>query len=427
MAEPSCFVYMLECADGSLYTGWTNRLAQRVRAHNSGRGAKYTRSRRPVRLVYWEALPDKSSALRRELALKALDRAGKLALVHASAPAAIPAQHGEEKKTMEQKPRLILDVDTGSDDAVAILMAVLSGGFEILGLTVTQGNRPLANCVENTLRVLRLCGREDIPVYPGCPAPMVRNLTPGRGANNPGGGIEAVVDGRTYTIHPASLDLPASRAKPQEKHACSFLIEAVKASPDPVTLVTVAPPTNLGMAFRMDPSIRDNVAEVVFMGGSVGRGNVTPVAEANFFHDPEAAKIVMDSGVKCTFITLNATHSAELTLGDADELEALGTPAGKFAAEIIRLRAEASKAMGWSDGKSDAIHDALAIAWLLDPSVITDLRRQRCNMDISGGFADGQLIVDWAARDDETANCYVSYGADHDRFFRLLVDCCKRG
>ncbi len=325
-----------------------------------------------------------------------------------------------------EKRRIILDVDTGSDDSIAILMAALCGEFEILGITVTQGNRPLECCVDNTLRVLRLCGREDIPVYPGCPAPMVRNLSPGRLANNPTGGIEQVVDGTLYTIHPRTVDLPQGRCAPQGKHACTFLLEAVHASPEPVTIVTVAPPTNIGMAFRMDPSIAQKVARVVFMGGSVGRGNVTPVAEANLFHDPEAAKIVMDSGVECVFITLNATHSAELTLEDADRLEALGTPTGRYAAQTIRMRALASKMMGWSDGKSDAIHDAMAIAWLLDPAVVTDMRRQKCNMDFSGGFSDGQLIVDWASRNDETANCYVAYAGDHDRFYALLERCCKQ-
>lgn len=407
---PSYFVYILECADGTLYTGCTRDVQRRLATHNSGKGAKYTRSRRPVRLAWQEPQPNRSAALRREAAIKKLTRKEKLALIQ-----------GEMIMTDKKKP-IILDVDTGSDDAIAILLAALSGRFDILGITVTQGNRPLARCVENTLRVLRLCGREDIPVYPGCPAPMVRNLAPGRNANNPTEGIERVVDGRLYTIHPAEFDLPESRVAPREKHACSFLIEAVKASPEPVTLVTVAPPTNIGMAFRMDPAIAEKVEQVVFMGGSVGRGNVTPVAEANFFHDPEAVKIVIDSGVKCVFVTLNATHSAELTLEDAAVLEGLGSSVGVFAGGIIRLRAEASKMMGWSDGKSDAIHDAMAVAWLLDPGVITDLRRQRCNIDFSGGYGDGQLIVDWTASDDPGASCFVAYAADHDRFFRVVRD-----
>lgn len=332
-------------------------------------------------------------------------------------------QRGE--KAMEKK-KVIMDVDTGSDDAIAIMMAVLSGQLDILGITVTQGNRPLTNCVENTLRVLDMLGA-DIPVYAGCPAPMVRDLTPGRGANNPGGGVGIVEDGVEYTIHPAYLDLPAAHSQVQKKHACSFLVEAIHAAEGKVTLIPVGPPTNIGMAFRMDPTIAQKVEEVVFMGGAVDKGNVTPVAEANFFHDPEAVKIVLDSGVKVRCITLNATHSAEISMPQADELIALGTKSGKLAGDLIHLRAKASQKMGWHSGQWEAIHDALAVAAVLDESVITDLRRQKCNIDINGGFGDGQLIVEHRNEQDLSVNTYVSYRADGEKFFAMMKEMMAKG
>lgn len=121
------------------------------------------------------------------------------------------------------------------------------------------------------------------------------------------------------------MPIPDAVGKPQPEHACTFLIDAVKKADSKVTLIPVGPATNIGMAFRMDPSIAENIEEVVFMGGSVDMGNVTAVAEANFFHDPEAVKIVLGSGVKVRIVPLNATHSAMLTLEDADELIGLGT------------------------------------------------------------------------------------------------------
>ncbi len=318
------------------------------------------------------------------------------------------------------KKKVILDVDTGSDDAIALMLAVLCDEFDILGITVTQGNRPLQNCVENTLRVLDMLGAT-IPVYPGCPAPMVRELTPGRTANNPQGDIGIIEEGVEYTIHPPFINIPPAVSKPQPKHACSFIVEAVKTANSKVTLIPVGPPTNIGMAFRMDPTIAENIEEVVFMGGAVDRGNVTPVAEANFFHDPEAVKIVIDSGVPIRFITLNATHSAEISMPEADKLAALGTKAGALAASLIHIRAEASKRMGWHDGTHEPIHDALAVAAVIDPSVITDLRRQQCNIDISGGFGDGQLIVEHRNEHDTSVNTYVSYNADQPKFFQMML------
>ena len=168
---------------------------------------------------------------------------------------------------MELRKKVILDVDTGSDDAVALLLAMLSGKLDILGVTVTWGNRCVEDCVANTLQVVELVGA-DIPVYKGCPAPMVRELTPGRVANNPVNRISIVENGVEYSIHPAKMPIPDAVGKPQPEHACTFLIDAVKKADSKVTLIPVGPATNIGMAFRMDPSIAENIEEVVFMGGS---------------------------------------------------------------------------------------------------------------------------------------------------------------
>ncbi|GAA0784382.1 nucleoside hydrolase [Hathewaya limosa] len=326
---------------------------------------------------------------------------------------------------MENKRKVILDVDTGSDDAIAIMVAVLSKQVDVLGITVTQGNRPLKNCVENTLRVLDMLDSH-IPVYAGCPDAMVRNMIPGRNANNPTDGISLFENGVEYTIHPEYLELPPAVSKAQTKHACSFIIEAVKKSREKITIITVAPPTNIGMAFRMDPTIKDNIEEVIFMGGGVNVANVTPVAEANFFHDPEAVKIILDSGVKVKIIGLDATHSAEITMEEAEKLIGTGTKAGRLAGDLIKMRAIASKKKGWSDGTTEAIHDALAVATLLDPGVIMDMRRQKCDIDISGGAGDGQLIVDRKNQNNSSVNTYVAYKADKYKFYNIILECVKR-
>lgn len=325
-----------------------------------------------------------------------------------------------------QVKKVILDVDTGSDDAIAIMLAALSPELDILGITVTWGNRPVENCVENTLRVLELLGKEkDIPVFKGCPQPMVRYLTEQRNAALKMDGISVWKDGREYSVHPAYLDLPPAAAKARSLHACSYMVETLLHAEEKVVLIPVGPPTNLAMAIRMEPSIVEHVEEVVFMGGAVGTGNITPCAEANFYHDPEAAKIIIDSGVPCRIIGLNATHSAELSMDDAAVLRKLGTPAACLAAALLETRIEALKIMGDGNGYSDAVHDALAVASVIMPDVITDMRWQRCDIDVNGGLADGQLVVDNRIRHgkDGGVNTRIAYKADKEKFFGLL---CQR-
>ncbi len=323
---------------------------------------------------------------------------------------------------MENKKRLILDVDTGSDDAVAIILAVLGGRFDIAGLTVTHGNRPVEACVKNTLCVLELLGVADkIPVYPGCPQPMTKNLSEGRCQEND---ISITVDGREYSIHPESFPLPAPKTEAQRKHACTFLMEEIEASPEKVTVVAVGPPTNVGMALRMKPSLVDNIDEIVLMGGSVNMGNITPACEANFFHDPDAAKIILESGARVVVVGLNATHSAELSLEDADTIEAVGTDAARFIAYLIRMRVEAGVKLGWGNGRSDAIHDALAVAAAMDESVITELVPEKCDVSLGDKLIDGQLVVNHRLTGGDFKTL-VAYRADKDRFLGMILDALK--
>ena len=325
---------------------------------------------------------------------------------------------------MLNRKKVILDVDTGSDDAVAIMLAVRSEELEILGITVTWGNRPVENCAENTLRVLELLGKE-IPVYQGCPQPMVRYLTKQRNAALEKDGISAEIDGQEVTVHPAFLDLLPAVSKVQKLHACSFLVETLKEVSEKITLIPVGPLTNIGMALRMAPEIKEHIEEIVLMGGGVGRGNITAIAEANFYHDPEAAKIVLDSGIPCRIVGLNATHSAELTLENAKTLREMNTPSCRFAAELVESRIFAQKAMGTGNGFSDAIHDAVAVACVVCPEIVLDLRRQRCDVDINGGAADGELIADnrIGYEADDTVTTQIVYKVDQKQFFELL---CRR-
>ena len=325
---------------------------------------------------------------------------------------------------MENKRKIIMDVDTGTDDTVALLLAILSKKFDILGITTVWGNQPVEYTSMNTLRVVEYLN-EDIPVYKGCSEPMTLRLDKNR-FNNRKNNIISYIDenGIEKSLHPKVLPIPDPKGKIQDKHACSFLVETLLNAKDKITIVPVGPCTNIGMAIRMEPKIVEHIEEVVFMGGSVGMGNVTPSAEANFWNDPEAVKIILNSGVKCKIATLNATHSASIPMKNVEKLKALNTKAGKLAADVIKIRADVSKHLGWSDGQEEIIHDGVAIAYLIDPSIITDIRKE--NVDISIDIQDeGTLLLD-KSRNSDDSNIEIMYKADRDKYFNLMLDLFSR-
>lgn len=317
--------------------------------------------------------------------------------------------------------KVILDVDTGSDDAIAIMMAVLSGKLDVIGITVTWGNRPVEDCVKNTLKVLELV-KKDIPVYQGCPQAMVRYLTRQRNAALDQDGISISIDGKEYTVHPKEFPLPEPKTKKQKEHACTFLMNAVKSSKEKVILAAVGPLTNLGMSLRMCPEMKENIEKIVIMGGGVHKGNITPCAEANFYHDPEAAKIVLESGIPCDVVPLNATHSAEISLDNAKTLEETEKEPAVFAAKLIRQRIEALDKMHAGNGYSDAIHDALAVASLLDESVIEEWKTNGFDIDINGGSGDGALIVDERNNQEIKFPVRFAMKANQKKFFELMKE-----
>jgi len=313
--------------------------------------------------------------------------------------------------------KVILDVDTGSDDSIALLLAHLSHKFDILGITVTWGNNSVDDCVSNTLRVVDFMNA-DIPVYRGCSKPIVRELDADRLAKNPGNAISFYEDGICYTIHPKELPLLPAHSKAQSKHACSFLVETLMNSNEKITLIPVGPPTNIGMAFRMEPRIRDHIEEVVFMGGSVGMGNVTPTAEANFMHDPEAVKIILNSGVPVRIISLNATSSAALSMKMAEKLNDLNTKYGTYAYDIIKLRAKVSKYLGWTDGTAEPVHDPLAVAALIDPDVITLEEAYDADIIAKDDVLDGTLVV----HKNPDSQIRIALQADAEKYCEILAE-----
>lgn len=313
--------------------------------------------------------------------------------------------------------KLILDVDTGTDDAVAIMMAELSPCLDLLACTTVRGNLPVDDTTHNTLAVLDHIGASDVPVYRGLDRALVPLHVPDMSKRAAAG---------TQRMHPASLGLDAPRSRQQPDAAVEFLVETLRSTTERITLVPVAPLTNIAAALTCDPTIVDAVAEIVIMGGAHAFGNVTPAAEANIWHDPHAADVVFQAGFeRLVMVPLDATHMALIDQAQAEELTELGTPAATAASDFISHRIKVhDTSQPQPIPHSAAVHDAVCIAYLLDPEVL-DLEHFHVGIETTGQRTYGRTVIDVRRRGAEAPNAYVAMGADRQRFFELLRDCLK--
>jgi inosine-uridine nucleoside N-ribohydrolase len=308
--------------------------------------------------------------------------------------------------------KLVLDCDTGTDDAVAIMLAALSPALELVGVTTVNGNVEVARCTDNSLRTLELIGRADIPVYEGLARPIVRGDFPTPRAMN-----------RDPKVHLAVLPFPEARAVKRSLSAPEYLARAFAERPGEITLVAVGPLSNLAAALALDPTFSGNVAELVIMGGAIDKSNVTPSAEFNIWADPEAAAVVLAAPFpKITLVPLDATHQALISLEQCAELRALGSKAGEGAAALVEFRIagyEANQPTGVP--RTAPVHDAVCIAALLDPGVIAT-KFLNVVVETRGDYTIGRTVVDHEKRTTRAPNCHVALGADRARFFALLKE-----
>ena len=318
-----------------------------------------------------------------------------------------------------EKKKVILDVDTGTDDAIAIMTAVMSENLEVLGVCAVNGNRGIDFTTENTLRVVEYLGK-DIPVFRGCSLPMVVSLTEGRREDIPYKGPKDPQD----NVHGDYIDLPPATIQEQPVSAVRWLVDTLMASEGDITLIPVGPLTNIAMALRIEPRIAQKIKRIVIMGGGCREVNITPTAEFNFWIDPEAAKIVFDCGCDILVVPLDATHAAAVSIRTAEALERKGTKPATLTARIIRQRQNAYK--HWqpmADIDSVPVHDALAVCAVLDESVLGPVVETYADVDIGKGAADGMSIFDLDNRyKDQKKNVKVALGADPERFADMLLN-----
>ena len=310
--------------------------------------------------------------------------------------------------------KVILDVDTGTDDAVALMTAALSPDLELVGATTVNGNTTIDYTTENTLRVFDWIGMPQVPVYRGVDRPLVRT---------------DVKRGMATRIHGDLLDLPpvSNGATLQPGNAVDWLIETYLASDGDVVLCPVGPLTNIAMAIVKAPEILEKVPEIVIMGGAHDHGNITASAEFNIWLDPEAARIVVNCGRPIRMVPLDATHRALVSTEDAARLRALGTPGGEAAARFVLQRIDGYDATQPMPHRPNAapVHDALAVCAIIDPTILTT-EFIPVDVEVQAELSAGRTVCDFRSRGNKPPNVHFAMDADEPKFNRMLLDILGR-
>jgi purine nucleosidase len=302
--------------------------------------------------------------------------------------------------------RIILDCDPGIDDALAIAFAHGHPGIELVGITTVAGNVGLAKTTANALAVCEFIGAAGTPVTAGCAGPLLRPALDARQVHGDSGLGGAV--------------LPEPSASPAAGHAIDYIIDTVRAAPGEITLVATGPLTNIALAVRREPRLADWVRGFVIMGGSAGRGNVTPAAEYNIWADPEAAAAVFRAGWVVTMLGLDVTlrtRATEAVLGRMRELGPLGT-------ELLLPALEQYKSVREPGGPP--VHDVCAVAWVAEPEVF-GLVPARVQVELNGHLTAGMTVTDFEFPGEmNSGNAMVAMQIDVARFWDVTLGTYER-
>jgi len=306
------------------------------------------------------------------------------------------------------KNKIIIDTDPGQDDAVAILLALASPDeLDILGIVAVAGNVSLAQNAKNARKVIELGGKPNIPVYAGCERPFKRRLV-----------TAEHVHGQTGLDGP-NLPDPTIELRPQ--HGVDFIIETLLKEPaGSVTLCTLGPLTNIAMAIVKAPAIARRVRKIVMMGGAYFEGgNITPTAEFNIYVDPEAADVVMRSGIDTVMIPLDVTHQVLATKERIAAIKANGNAASLAVTQMLEFseRFDLGK-YGWPGAP---LHDPCVIAYLLKPDLFEG-RHINVSIETSSELTVGMTVADYWGVTGKVKNCTYLRSADSNGFYKLLTE-----
>lgn len=303
--------------------------------------------------------------------------------------------------------KIIIDTDPGQDDALAILLAFGSPELEILGITAVAGNVPLALTEVNARKICELAGRLEAKVFAGADRPLMRPLI-----------TAEHVHGKTGLDGP---DLPEPAMPLQEQHAVDFIIDSLRNEErGSVTLCALGPLTNIAHVLIRAPELASRIREIVLMGGGFFEGgNITPTAEFNIYVDPQAAQVVLQSGVPVVILPLDVTHKVLTTANRIDRFRAMGTKSGDASVALLEFFERFDEEKYGSDG--GPLHDPNVIAYVLKPELYGG---RYCNVtvDASNELTLGMTIADWWGVTDRPRNAFYVRHVDDEAFFDLLIE-----
>lgn len=302
---------------------------------------------------------------------------------------------------------IIIDCDPGQDDAVMLLLALASPEeLDVRGITTVAGNVPLDLTQRNARIMCDLAGRTEVPVYAGCPRPMVRDLITAEAVHGQTG-----IDG---------IELFDPETPLQRQHAVDFLVEALMTAPQPITLVPAGPLTNIALALVKEPRIAANIAQIVLMGGAWREGgNSSPAAEFNILVDPHAAHVVLTCGRPIVVMSLDVTHQALTTPDRLAAIGAIDTRVGRAVRKMLEFydRHDIEK-YGMPGGP---LHDPCTIAYLLRPDLFAG-KELHVAVDTTSEASMGATLVDYWGVTGNAPNATWMHTIDADSFYTLLIE-----
>ncbi|SEN01753.1 Inosine-uridine nucleoside N-ribohydrolase [Mesobacillus persicus] len=306
------------------------------------------------------------------------------------------------------KRRIIMDCDPGHDDAIAIILAAARPELEILGITTVSGNAEIEKTTINALKICDLVSLTDVIVSKGASGPLVRVRE-----NAPG------IHGDTGLDGP---ELPEPSRSWSGEHGADTIIRLVKESEEPVTILPTGPLTNVALALAKAPEIKDNIEEIVLMGGGTF-GNWTPTAEFNIWADPEAAKKVFDSRIPITVMGLDITHQAMATQAVIDQVNQIDNKVAKIVGELLEFFVATNKEMFELDG--GPVHDVLTVAYCVAPELFK-MKEVNIVVETKGEFTAGTTLVDLHGVTGREKNAKFGMELDVEGFWNLMFGSLKK-
>lgn len=292
--------------------------------------------------------------------------------------------------------KVIIDTDPGTDDAMALMLALNSPELDVRAITVVPGNVTAQQGLENALRMLSLANRCDIPVAGGAQHPLFQKLITAEFWHGKNG--------------LANIELPRSKCKADPRYGPDLIVQMIRGAPREITLVPIGPLTNIALAVERDPSIVPLVKEVILMGGSVSGGNVNAAAEANIYNDPEAAQVVFQAGWPVTMVGLDVGNKTLLGQKQLADLQKTHGPVNDFIFGVAKFLVDLSAKFG--DNSGTPMYDPLAVGVAIDSSLVT-APLMHVDVETRGEFSRGETV---ANRRGEIERNVFHHFPDGDRY-----------